>query len=110
MDPSEGIGTLALIGAGSGASGDVIGQMFAQRHKDCIDINWGETIGASIGGSLSAAGVPFLAAILEGGASEITIQIIANSTGGLLQTELTEIGRLAGGGEIRTAPLEVRLW
>jgi RHS repeat-associated protein len=57
LDPSLGVGTLALIGAASGGAGDVLGQVIAQASQGKpIDINPGSTLGAIAGGALGGAG------------------------------------------------------
>ena len=56
IDPSEGIGTMAYIatvGGLSGGLGVVLGQVFSQRNRGGIRIDFGEVTGAVVGGVIS---------------------------------------------------------
>ena len=67
IDPTPGIGTLALIGGGSGFLGDLLGQSIAGGGTKCKPFNWGSAAGAGLGGAFSAvAGYPFLQEMGEG--------------------------------------------
>jgi RHS repeat-associated protein len=58
LDPSLGIGTVALITGG----GDLVGQLATGHGFDkCKPINWGSTVGAAVGGALGAWGGGFYA-------------------------------------------------
>jgi RHS repeat-associated protein len=56
LDPSLGVGTLAIIGGLGGGVGDILGQLIAGAGGPCKPINWGSTIGAVLGGAVSGAG------------------------------------------------------
>ena len=57
VDPSEGIGTLALIGAVSGAGGDLLGQGITNLlERKCTPINWGSVAGSTFAGAIDSAG------------------------------------------------------
>jgi RHS repeat-associated protein len=45
IDPSLGVGTLAIIGGASGGLGDLFGQIIAGAGTRCKPINWGSTLG-----------------------------------------------------------------
>ena len=55
IDPSLGIGTLAIIGGASAGLGDLFGQVIAGAGTKCKPINWGSALGATAGGALSGA-------------------------------------------------------
>ena len=56
IDPSLGVGTLAIVGGVSGGIGDVAGQLIASYGDKCKSINWGSTVGAVIGGAIGGGG------------------------------------------------------
>lgn len=56
LDPSLGVGTLAIIGGVAGGVGDIAGQLIANRDKPCKSINWWESAGAVAGGAISGGG------------------------------------------------------
>jgi hypothetical protein len=52
-DPTEGVltvGEIAVIGGGAGLAGDVLGQAIAIHNEPCKSFNYGEAIGAGVGG------------------------------------------------------------
>jgi hypothetical protein len=53
LDPSLGIGTLAVIGGVSGGLGDLLGQEITMHNDPCTKYNWGSTAGAIAAGALS---------------------------------------------------------
>jgi len=55
IDPSLGIGTLAIIGGTSAGLGDLLGQVIGGAGTKCKPINWGSALGATAGGALSGA-------------------------------------------------------
>jgi RHS repeat-associated protein len=61
IDPSLGVGALAIIGGASGGLGDLFGQIIAGAGTRCKPINWGSTLGAIAGGALSGGGGTLLA-------------------------------------------------
>lgn len=65
IDPSFGIGTLAIIGGVSGGLGDIAGQLIASHGDECKSINWGSTAGAVAGGAIGGAGGSALGALGE---------------------------------------------
>ena len=56
IDPTAGIGTLAIIGGAAGGVGDVIGQLITGAGTKCKPFNYGSTVGAVAGGALAGAG------------------------------------------------------
>jgi hypothetical protein len=57
LDPSLGVGTLAVVGGASAGLADVTGQVLAQLSRPGdLEINLGSTIGAVLGGALGGAG------------------------------------------------------
>lgn len=66
LDPTLGIATLAVIGGASAGLGDVAGQAIAQSLEgQPVDINFGSTAGAVLGGALAGAGGSALFQLLE---------------------------------------------
>jgi RHS repeat-associated protein len=56
VDPSFGVGTLAITTAVAGGAGDIVGQWIGGAGGPCKPFNWGSTIGAVAGGALAGAG------------------------------------------------------
>jgi hypothetical protein len=55
LDPTLGVGTLAVIGGIAGGTGDLLTQA-VNNYGTCKSINWGSTVGAVAGGAISGAG------------------------------------------------------
>lgn len=72
LDPSLGVATLAVIGGGAGALGDVAGQLIAGAGTKCKPFNIGSTVGAALGGAVAGAGGTALSLAAAGtGLSEL---------------------------------------
>jgi uncharacterized protein RhaS with RHS repeats len=58
LDPSLGVGTLAVIGGVAGAAGDIAGQVVTNAFAGQAlgNINYDSTAGAAIGGAIGGAG------------------------------------------------------
>ena len=91
IDPTPGLGTLVLIGAGSGFVGDLTGQIFGGASRGCIAINAGQLAGSTLAGAVS----PLMAG--SGGAYPlgelINNQLAAIGASGLLPRVGQEIGK-----------------
>lgn len=66
IDPTAGIGTLAIIGGAAGGVGDVIGQLITGAGTKCKPFNYGSTVGAVAGGALAGAGGAGVSLTAEG--------------------------------------------
>ena len=66
IDPTAGIGTLAIIGGAAGGVGDVIGQLITGAGTRCKPFNYGSTVGAVVGGAFAGAGGAAVSLSAEG--------------------------------------------
>lgn len=71
VDPSFGVGTLAIIGGAAGGAGDLLGQWFAGAGSKCKPFKWGSTLGAALGGALGGLGPIFTSIGIGAGATEL---------------------------------------
>jgi hypothetical protein len=99
IDPSLGVGTLAIIGGVAGGIGDIAGQEIAKYGKNCKSINWGSAAGAVVGGAMAGWGTGVFSGLSEvfgeWGATSIGAAITAGPAIGLPAIGAT----LAGEGE-----------
>jgi len=98
LDPSIGIGTLALIGAGAGGVGDVVGQVVTNyaSGNPLWNINYGSTAGAIAGGALSGVGGAALVKLAPAAIPEVISALGAASISGGPGTILTATGAALG--------------
>lgn len=80
VDPSLGVGTLAVIGGVAGGAGDIAGQVVtnALAGNPLGNINYGSTAGAVIGGAIGGAG----GTVLGGLAAKVGISELAGTAMG----------------------------
>ena len=98
LDPSEGVGTIALIGGLAGAAGDVAGQLVG-TGGNFSNINWYETAGAGIGAALGGyLGGDVALSLLEVGYGEWTANIVGGLAGLIPSTYGGWLGQIYGRG------------
>jgi RHS repeat-associated protein len=94
VDPSEGVGTMAAIGAIGGMAGSMVGQQLT--NPDC-EMNWGEVVGSGVGGAAAGvAGAGFATAAAAAGGSTTVAEIMSGIVSIPMQMIPAEIGNIAG--------------